>query len=75
MITGKKTSDLLDIEYHNRYHSEKEKSGISSCVDTFEVLNSTTVMVAHDDFIIRVFDIQKGTTTPYTDLYHYNDAQ
>ncbi|XP_053395163.1 uncharacterized protein LOC123524131 isoform X2 [Mercenaria mercenaria] len=57
---GSKVSDLLDIEYHNKYHSEKEKTGSSSSADTFEILNNKTVLVAHDDFILRVFDIGSG---------------
>lgn len=61
LVLGTKVADLVDIEYHNRYHAEKEKSGISSSVDTFEVLDNTTVLSAHDDYILRVFNLTTGT--------------
>ena len=50
----------MDLEYHNKYHNEKEKSGNSSSVDTFEILDNKRVLSAHDDFILRVFDIASG---------------
>ncbi|XP_060587443.1 NACHT domain- and WD repeat-containing protein 1-like isoform X3 [Ruditapes philippinarum] len=57
---GVKVSDLMDMEYYNKYNSEKERTGNSSSVDTFEILDNKTVLVAHDDFILRVFDIASG---------------
>ena len=50
-------ADLVDMDFHNRYNSNKDKTGKSCAVDTFEILDHQRVLTAHDDFILRVFDI------------------
>lgn len=53
-------TDLVDIVFHNRYNSSKDRTGQSSSVDTFELLDDQLVLAAHDDFILRVFDLKSG---------------
>jgi hypothetical protein len=65
-------SDLMDMEYYNKYNSEKERTGNSSSVDTFEILDNKTVLVAHDDFILRVFDIASGDENIIVKLFYFN---
>lgn len=63
MLSGCKVSDLVDIEYHNRYNSNKDRTGSSASADSFEILDNTTLLSAHDDFILRVFDLNNGRST------------
>ena len=56
---------LVDIEYYRKYQSEKIKTGLSSAVDSFQVLDNKTVLVAHDDFILRIFDLTNGRCKQY----------
>ncbi|XP_052800087.1 uncharacterized protein LOC128231374 isoform X2 [Mya arenaria] len=58
---GKLIAELVDAEYHNRYTSTKERSGCSVGVDVFQLMDASTVLSAHDDFILRVFNIKNGT--------------
>ncbi|KAL4236659.1 hypothetical protein ACF0H5_005044 [Mactra antiquata] len=57
---GKKMVNILDMEYYNKYSSEKDKSELSASIDTFVMLNNTQILAAHDDFIVRVYDIKSG---------------
>ena len=50
----------MDIEYYRKYQSEKIKTGLSSAVDSFQILDNKTVLTAHDDYILRLFDLNNG---------------
>ncbi|WAR01784.1 NWD1-like protein [Mya arenaria] len=54
---GKLIAELVDAEYHNRYTSTKERSGCSVGVDVFQLMDASTVLSAHDDFILRVTNL------------------
>ena len=54
---------MVDIDYYKKYQSEKIKTGLSSAVDSFQILDNKTVVVAHDDFILRIFSLDNGMFT------------
>ncbi|KAH3887306.1 hypothetical protein DPMN_011322 [Dreissena polymorpha] len=57
---GSLVTSLVDVEYHNRYSSSKDRTGSSCAVDMFEFLDDSRLLSTHDDFILRVFNIQSG---------------
>ena len=68
-ILGTKKMSLFDTDYYRKYQAEKIKTGLTSAVDSFQILDNRTVLSTHDDFIVRVFDLSNGR------LYNYFPAE
>ena len=51
------------MEYYNKYYTMRDRSQ-STAVDSFILLDNKQVLVAHDDYIVRLFDMQTGKMLP-----------
>ena len=67
---------LVDLDFYRKYQAEKIKTGLSSAVDSFQILDNRTVLLTHDDFIVRIFDLSNGMYEDFFEkLIHVFDLE
>lgn len=52
--------EFIDLDYHTRYQTGDNNKGLNVDVDNIELLDDEKLLSAHEDFLIRVWDIQSG---------------
>ncbi|KAK3084596.1 hypothetical protein FSP39_016054 [Pinctada imbricata] len=53
-------AELLDKEYFFKYMTKENRKGLSISVDDVMCVNGTDIVSAHDDYIMRVWDLMSG---------------
>ncbi|KAL5016270.1 hypothetical protein ScPMuIL_005859 [Solemya velum] len=66
----KKHLEFIDLAYHANYQTGDNSKGLGVGVDTIEILDDEKLISAHDDFLIRVWDIQSGALLHHLEGHH-----